>query len=143
MKKAQLIAIFFLTTIIFLSIGGSAGAQPYQLEKDPTNDPDSVKDGAYWGSYNDFIARSLTVDYLIRDTGLDGPYNLKICSLWVTQGVTCTTSMPIFSTLSPHDFVRFELKYMVPLGVGSFWTGFYVDSWAIGYTPPAWWASSC
>lgn len=93
---------------------------------DVTQAPASV----YWGSYHDYNARMLSVDYEAVN------HASRRLSVWLSRmnylsaGVTLTTALPygISGSLAPGAVAPFTPKYVVPQGVASFRHDFQLDS---------------
>lgn len=75
----------------------------------------------YWASYADYLARSLSVDYTITNSGAGGAFSLQIQSLSASQGVTPLTSTPFsLADLAAGATESMTVNYQLPQGVAAF-----------------------
>jgi len=85
-----------------------------------------TKDDVRWGSYADFVARNLSIDYTIANAGAADALNVGILGADNTGGVSLSTSMPVgLGDIAAAGSVATTLDYYVPEGVLSFQTNVY------------------
>jgi len=98
-------------------------------------------DGTYWASYADYLARSLSVDYSLSNTGAGGAFALQVQSLTASQGVVPLTPTPFsVADLAAGDSGTMTVEYQVPPGVASFFasaTATCTDDRGFTYQYPA------
>lgn len=77
---------------------------------------------AFWGSYADYIARELSVNWTVRDNGMPA-YDVKITSSVNNAGVTLLTGLPVsFGDIPAGGSSSQTLKYQTPNGVSRWYT---------------------
>lgn len=89
------------------------------------------KSNVYWASYDDYTAGLLTVDYSITNTGSDTANSLQLVGSTASNGVTCSTAMPISLGNVPGGTTfpdSAKVKYSVPAGVAFFMATVYVTA---------------
>lgn len=77
--------------------------------------------GRYWGSYIDFLTRSLTVGYRVDNAGPSTGHNLIITGSLASDGVLPLTLLPKpLGELAPGAGKQFSIRYLVPSDLGRF-----------------------
>lgn len=78
----------------------------------------------YWASYADYLARDLSVDFSVENTGTDAAYIIQITGSTASSGVSCLTCpAPVAASLgnlvggASHALT---LKYDIPASVSTF-----------------------
>jgi hypothetical protein len=75
----------------------------------------------FWGSYNDYLASLLSVNYTIQNNGASTANNVAISNSTATNGVVCSTNMPVsIGTIAASGSATTTLKYSIPPGVSRF-----------------------
>lgn len=84
---------------------------------------------AFWASYGDYMAGSLSVKYTISNLGPDSAYNVNITGSTATGGVTLATATPIsLGTVSASGSVTRILTYNVASGINIFQAMVYASA---------------
>lgn len=73
--------------------------------------------GTYWASQADYLARLLSIDYRLTNSGPDAAPDLQVTSATANNGVTIVSPLPDLGTLGVGDSTIFTLKWHVPIGV--------------------------
>jgi hypothetical protein len=75
----------------------------------------------YWGSYDDYIGRTLSVDYDIGNSSdLANAHNFRIVGTSDTEGVILAANGRTINMVSGGECELLTLKYNVPTGVARF-----------------------
>ncbi len=83
----------------------------------------ATKSGAYWASYEDYVARKLSVNFNIGVSGPTEAINVEITNTVNTNGVQTLSSVPVtVGDVSNTHAATVTLQYSVPAGVGAFRT---------------------
>ncbi len=94
----------------------------------------------YWGSYTDYTAGLLSIDYSIANSGASNAFNVQITNATATNGVIPVVSLPIpVGDIAAGGSAPVTIQYTVPGGVGSFVASLIAsaeDSRGITYTYP-------
>lgn len=78
-------------------------------------------DNAYWASYSDYLARSLSVDYTLANSGAGDAFSLQLLSLSASQGVTPLTATPFsLDDIAAGASSSATVSYLLPQGVSAF-----------------------
>lgn len=82
------------------------------------------KQSVYWGSYANYVARSLSVAYSVNNLGLVTAYNVMIIDSQASNGVMPEMgSLPVsLGDIAGGSSASYVLKYTVPVDVSSFST---------------------
>lgn len=98
-----------------------------------------TKTGARWGSYADYLARLLSIDFSIGDSGADAR-SVTLVGSDSSNGVMAASGFPLFiGDVTSGSSVTVTLKYVVMPGVNSFRTVTYataIDLCGKSYTYP-------
>lgn len=98
------------------------------------------RQGTSWGSYAEYLARELTVQLAVNNTGTDAANSVAITGATSTNGVTLSTPVPIaLGTVAGGASAATTVKYNVPVTTGSFKTSFTAsasDTCGTSYTYP-------
>ncbi len=79
------------------------------------------QNAVYWGSYNDYLAGLLSVDYTLADNGPGDAAAVDVVYLSATNGVTPVSSTPLsLGGIAAGGSTSFTIQYLVPPGVGFF-----------------------
>ena len=79
--------------------------------------------GVFWASRADYLAGLLSVNYKLENTGPGTAVDVHVTSATATNGVTIATDpLPDFDEIIAGEYVKFTLKWHVPVNVGSFVT---------------------
>lgn len=93
---------------------------------------------AFWASYADYEARSLSVDYPLHNRGTTTALDINIAGSIATNGVMLASPMPVSTgAMAPGSSRVFTLIYSVPPGVASFLTSITAtarDECSVAYT---------
>ncbi|MFA5801274.1 MAG: hypothetical protein WC911_02230 [Thermoleophilia bacterium] len=74
-----------------------------------------------WGSYADYLARNLRVDYRFENTGGGPAMNVTMTDSRATDGVQTLTTLPLdLGSLDPGNGITAAVTYKVSAGVASF-----------------------
>jgi hypothetical protein len=122
LRSALRIKLFFLA-IVCLMIALAAWPAMGLSETTPGSDVHLVCGRVYWASWDDYIARQLTVDYGISNNGPGPAYNATIFTAEATRLVTASSVIPIWLgdlDSGASDTVHF--KWTVPQGVQAYRT---------------------
>jgi hypothetical protein len=84
------------------------------------------KTSTYWGSYADYTAGLLSVDYSVGNSGVNA-YNVAVAGTVNTMGVTMASATAVGNVPSGSS-AALTIKYNVPSGVGSFGTTVYATA---------------
>lgn len=77
--------------------------------------------GAYWASFADFQARSLSVDYTVANAGSGPALGVQITDAIASGGVTGqTTTLPYLGDIEAGGSQRATVRYTIPAGVTRF-----------------------
>lgn len=75
----------------------------------------------YWASYQSYLARELSVEWTLTNSGANDAQLVKITGSSNTHGVTLATTLPLeLGNLNHGSGMNLTLKYSVPAGV-SMW----------------------
>jgi predicted phosphodiesterase len=75
----------------------------------------------YWGSYADYQARALSVEYTIANNGSGDAFDFQLLSFGATNQVEPLTATPIsMGTLAAGSATNLQVTYRIPLGILSF-----------------------
>lgn len=86
------------------------------------------KTSTYWGSYADYTARQLSVDYSIGNgAGLTNAYNVAIVAASNSNGVTMA-SATAGGNIPAGSSAAVTIKYNIPVGVGQFTSTVYATA---------------
>jgi hypothetical protein len=86
------------------------------------------KTSTYWGSYADYTARQLSVDYSIGNgAGLTNAYNVTIAGATNSNGVTMA-SATAGGNIPAGSSAAVTIKYNIPVGVGQFTSTVYATA---------------
>lgn len=86
------------------------------------------KTNVYWGSYADYTAGQLSVDYSIANgAGTTNAYNVTIAGTTNTNGVTMASASSV-ANIAGGGSATATIKYNVPSGVGSFSSTVYATA---------------
>ncbi|MFA5801496.1 MAG: hypothetical protein WC911_03370 [Thermoleophilia bacterium] len=98
------------------------------------------RQGTSWASYAEYLARELTVQLAVNNTGADAANSVAITGATSTNGVTLSTPVPIaLGTVAGGASAATTVKYHVPVTTGSFKTSFTAsasDTCGTSYTYP-------
>jgi hypothetical protein len=98
------------------------------------------RQGTSWGSYADYLARELSVQLGVNNTGADAANSVTITGSTSTNGVTLSTPTPInLGTVAGSASATTTVKYHVPNTTGSFKTSINAsasDTCGTSYTYP-------
>lgn len=87
----------------------------------------------HWISYSDYVARTLSVDVLIGNSGDSQAFDVTIEEAANTHGVTLISDLPLNAgDIAPWDDLIVTLKYRVPAGVAKYSTGLTGRAWDVG-----------
>ncbi len=76
---------------------------------------------AFWGSYDDYTQRQLTVTSTLRNSSPNGAYNVTITGSSASSGVTLKTRLPlVVGNIAPNSTANQTYKFVVPVGIASF-----------------------
>ena len=76
---------------------------------------------AFWGSYDDYAQRELTVTSTLRNSSPNGAYNVAITGSSASSGVTLETQLPLsVGNIAPNSTANQTYKFVVPAGIASF-----------------------
>lgn len=90
-----------------------ATPEPMALALDPSI--------AYWASYNDYVARELSVEFIVSNTGGSEARDVQIDGSSNTNGVTLLTGLPtVVGNLTAGGSEQIVMRYSVPFGTGDF-----------------------
>lgn len=77
--------------------------------------------GVYWESYNAYLQRLLTVDYLMASIGTGACNNGKVNHATATSGVIALGPLPVeLGSIASGSEAPYSFLYMVPHGVANF-----------------------
>ncbi|MFA5802315.1 MAG: hypothetical protein WC911_07540 [Thermoleophilia bacterium] len=115
------------TTVITLyDLAGNLGTSTRAFVIDTSNVKPSISlsgPSARWGSYADYLARVLSVDWMITNTGATNAYSVSMTNTSNTNGITNSGSATAsFGTINAGLSVMKTLKYSVPVSSGSWHT---------------------
>lgn len=80
-----------------------------------------TQERSYWVSFRDYLARVLSVGYVISNTGPGSANDAKVTSSSASRGVKTVSSLPVqIGTVHPGSSARIIIEYEVPAGVPSF-----------------------
>lgn len=87
-------------------------------------------DSVRWSSYSDYVARWLSVDYVIANGGSVDAYNLMVVSSPSTNGVTPATPLPhpASALLPAGTSAVVTIKHNVPMGTFGFLNSTYATA---------------
>lgn len=92
----------------------------------------------YWASYADYLARELTVDFLITNAGPGMAYGAAVGNVSSNNGVQSSAPVPIsLGQIAPGKSAAASVKYNVPPGVSRFLsvlTGTAADACGAAYS---------
>ncbi len=95
----------------------------------------------YWASFADYEARNLSVDYSVGNTGSDTAYAVQVVGSTASNGVTCSTIMPVvLGDIAASGSHSLTLHYTIPNGVPTFTATVYataLDGCGNSYSYPA------
>lgn len=95
---------------------------------------------SFWGSYQEFVLRKLSVTWSICNSSSDTAYNMQIIESYNTQNVYLLSGAPYaVGDIAGEECATATLKYSVPMGVASFLSttrGTAADSCEIVYSYP-------
>lgn len=75
----------------------------------------------YWGSYADYQAKQLSVDYIIKNTGENDAYEVTVTESNNTKDVMASTALPILvGDIPKGEQGVLTVKYYVPTGTARF-----------------------
>jgi len=85
--------------------------------------------GVFWDSYADYVARELTVNFSMANTGADTAYQVKITGSSNTGGVTLSTGVPaLVGDIADGGSSSISLMYHIPEDVTAFRTTIYATA---------------
>lgn len=118
--------------IAVTDMAGNTGSATGAFTYDAAGKPDlklSVK-RTYWNTYDDYVARELSVDYLLTNTTVGrSAMNVNIVGAINTNGVTLISTTPVpVGNISAGLTGGFTLKYALPGGVANFKTSIYATA---------------
>ncbi|MHB8793344.1 MAG: hypothetical protein ACYC6O_08415 [Thermoleophilia bacterium] len=82
----------------------------------------------YWASYQDYILRELSVDYLIANNGPNGANGVRVVGTINSAGVNSINTPLVVGGIAVGSSVSATIKYDAPIGVGSFRSTVYATS---------------
>ncbi|MFA5801638.1 MAG: glycosyl hydrolase [Thermoleophilia bacterium] len=95
---------------------------------------------SYWANYADYLARLLSVDMRVSNTGANGAYDLRLIDSANTNGASLATALPVWvGNIVPGYSSIVPMIFRVPAGITSFHTvtsGYVLDSCGNSYTYP-------
>lgn len=78
-------------------------------------------DNTYWGSYADYLTRTLSVDYTLTNSGAGDAFSLQVLTLSASQGVTPLTTTPFsLPDIAGGTSGSMTVNYQMPQGVAAF-----------------------
>ena len=84
--------------------------------------------GAYWPSYAAYLRHELTVDYRMTNSGTGSCNKAQVSMGTATSGVLVIGPIPVdMGNIAPGAPFDYSLVYLVPAGVGKFYTVTYAD----------------
>lgn len=86
------------------------------------------KTGVYWGSYADYSARILSVDYSVANVSVSGAYAVQIVGTVNSGGVTSVNTPVALGDIAGSSNASATVKYNVPTGVGSYMSSVYASA---------------
>ncbi|MHB9111149.1 MAG: cytochrome c3 family protein [Thermoleophilia bacterium] len=88
-----------------------------------------ARSNVYWGSFADYSARKLSVDFSIANAGPGTANGMTVSHALSTNGVGVTTPLPlVLGDLSQDGSTNFTLVYSVPTDTWSFRTSLYANA---------------
>lgn len=82
----------------------------------------------YWGSYQDYIQRELSVDYLIANGSPSDADGVRVVGTISSAGVTSINTPLVVGGIAGGSSASATIKYDVPIGVSSFRSTVYATS---------------
>ncbi len=105
------------------------------------------RESVEWASYADYTARTLTVDFSIRNSeGAVKAENVRVVASDNTNAVVASTTLPLsLGSIDSGSSQLFSLRYLVPVGVTNYRSAIYAaaeDVCGNTYEYPGHWSTS-
>ena len=114
-----LLSILFLAAILVINSNGSTAKADTSCGTKPSLSLSTSR--IYWGSYSDYTARLLSVDYQVSNGSSEAASSIRVISTNSTNGVSLQTQLPTtFGSIPANGSSSFTLQYTVPAGVSTF-----------------------